>query len=174
MSTTLLIQHIMDFLMGISPVTGYQTAPGDLNDFHQRVIWEFCVMRRFHIVRRAIQPMTTRAIRYTSLSGAHTGHLKSVHASLTLTWSEPLEIVGGVRRVLWIRMAPHLTSVSLYVVACISYSLAMWSVLGMPRSGHHGHQTLRQWTSSNSTTTFTGTFAENHPGGYCPSLYSPC
>ena len=45
------------------------------------------------------------------------------------------------------RTAPQLTAISLYVIACMPYSLTMWSVLGMPENDHHGHQTLRQWTS---------------------------
>ena len=43
-------------------------------------------------------------------------------------------------------MAIQLTAASLYVIDSIPYSLAMWSVLGMPQNGHHDHQTLRRWT----------------------------
>ena len=37
------------------------------------------------------------------------------------------------------RMAIQLTAVSLYMIACMPYSLAMWSVLGMSHNCHHGH-----------------------------------
>ena len=45
-------------------------------------------------------------------------------------------------------MESQLTAVSFYVISCMPYSLAKWSVLHMPQNGH---QTLCQWTSLHVT-----------------------
>ena len=55
-------------------------------------------------------------------------------------------------RAWWIQDGAPAQRSIIVVIACVPYSLVMWSVLGMPQNGHHGHQTLRQCTSFSGNT----------------------